>query len=271
MVRFPALPLCFTENMVLMMLAAIDLVSMTVLSHMPSYYLLTTFYAIRPTTMLSAVTIDCISAYLPFHILRPVSPQHRASTAPKGSVANAKVLRDFPIEMSTTFLAQGIYALVVYASFYTWLPVYLVTHFDGLRDISAAHGAAFPFLILAMFPVGVAAMWFLFQPTIGAKRDLGEIKATAFNPETATLWETVMYNLWGYSKTSKIMIKRTVTLMVVTGLNAWLQTYVRIEGAEGYGAAGWASVWVAAAALTGLAFRWVANASEVSIVTENSL
>jgi len=231
---------------------------LTLLSHLPPLYLLTTFYSIRPSTVVTSLAIDLATTYIPFRLLRPLSATHNLH-APKRSVANRSIINDLPVRALTTLLAAGIYGVAMYSSFYTWLPVHLVLHFDGLRDISAAHTAALPFLIASFLPVGYAAREFLFTPATGARLDLGDIRARAFNPATATLGETIRYNLWGYSKRTRVLIKRTATLIAVSGFNTWLQTYVTVEGAEGYGAAGWSAIWATAAALTGLVYLWVGD------------
>ncbi|KAI4134529.1 MAG: hypothetical protein LQ347_001452 [Umbilicaria vellea] len=241
----------------------IDLASLTLLSHYPPLYLLTTFYDIRPTTMLTSLVIDILTTYIPFRLLRPVHPTHHTSP-PKGAVANRSIINDFGVRLWTTALAAAIYGVVVYTSFYTWLPVHLVLYFDGLRDISAAHSAALPYLIASSFPIGYAAREFIFTPATGARPDLGDIRAKAFNPETASLRETLWYNVWGFSKRTRTIIQRTATLVAVAGTHTWLQVFVTVEGTEFYGAAGWAGIWSAAAALTGSAYWWVANVDEVS-------
>ena len=141
--------------------------------------------------------------------------------------------------------------------------MYLVTHFDGIRDIGAAHGAAFPFLIWSFLPVGYAAREFLFSPSAGAKKDTSDVKREAFNPVTATLGETVVYNLWGYSKKNRVLIIRTATLATVSWLSSWYQIYFTVEGAEGYGAAIWSGIWAFAAVVTGAAFAWVEDVDGV--------
>ena len=241
----------------------VDVASLVLLSHMPHLYLLTTFYGVRPTTMLATLSVDVLATYIPFRLLRNVSPTH-LTEVPKGAVANRSLLTDSMIKVFTVILPASIYAVVVFGSFGSWLPVYLVIHFDGLKDISAAHSAALPYLMMSFLPVGYAAREFLFTPTIGAKRGLGDIKGSAFNPETASLSETVYYNIWGYSKRTKSLIQRTGTLVAIGSFNTWLQTYVTIEGAEGYGAAGWASVWALAATITGAAFWWIGDVEGVS-------
>ena len=261
--RRRALRSCWVWDVLNCISLGIDLASLTLLTHLPPLYLLTTFYGVRQTTLLASLLIDVLTTYIPFSLLRPVSPTHVAQ-APKGAVSNRSIINDMPIRLYTAILAAGIYGVTVYGSFATWLPVHLVIYFDGIHDISAAHSAALPFLIASFLPVGYAAREFIFTPATGTKRDLGDIKSLAFNPETATLLETVQYNVWGYSKRTRTLIKRTATLAALSGLNTWLQVYFTIEGTEGYGAAGWAAVWATAAAVTGIVFWWVGDVDGVS-------
>ena len=240
-----------------------DLVSLTLLTHGPPLYLLTTFYGIRPTTLLTKLALDMAAIYVPFRLFRPLKATHIVE-APKGAVSNRSVINDWEVSVYNSLLAAGIYGLTVYCSFMTWLPVYMIIHFEGLRDISGAHEARLPFLIASFIPVGIAAKSFLFTPATGAKRDLGDIRILAFNPETATLMETIEYNLWGYSKRTRVMIARTATLAALTFLNTWYQVALTVEGAESTGAAGWASVWATAAVLTGIVFWWVGHVDGVS-------
>ena len=221
------------------------------------------FYDIQASTAITCLIIDTVATFVPFYLLRISSSVHSIQT-PKGVAANRSVINDFGIQISTSLLAASIYGVVVLGSFGTWLPVYLVTHFDGIRDISALYEANFPLVAGGFIPVGFAAKVFLFTPATAAKPDAHDKSTAAFNPETATLYETIMYNLWGYSKRTRTMIKRTATLVTVSGLHTWLQTYASVEGAEGFGAAGWSSVWAVAAMLTGVAFWWVADVDGVS-------
>ncbi|KAI9703610.1 MAG: hypothetical protein M1836_007380 [Candelina mexicana] len=236
----------------------VDLASLTLLSHLPPLYLATTFYSIRPTTVITSLAIDILSTYIPFRLLRPLSPTHNIE-APKAAVSNRAIINDLPVRTYTTLLAAGIYSVVVYGSYYSWLPVYLVTHFDGMRDISAAHSAALPYLLASFVPVGYAAREFLFTPSTGSQSNRGDAVSSAFNPESATLGETVKHNLWDYPKRTQVIIGRTATLVAVTGFNTWIRTYASIEGSEIYGAAGWAGVWAAGAATTGVALWWVGD------------
>lgn len=237
--------------------------SLTLLSHMPYYQLLRIFYGVRPTTILNNLSIDMLSVYIPFFFLRQNSVTHDPK-APKSAVANRSVINDFSAQFLVSLLATGIYGLVLYVSLVSWLPLYLVTHFDGVRSLQGAHEAAYPFVAFGVIPLGFAAKAFIFTPAMGGKPDTRDARNAAFNPETATFWDTIKYNIWGHSKRTRTMIQRTITLIAFTGLYNALQTYFVVEGAEFFGAAGWSGVWAVAATLTGAVFWWVGDVEGVS-------
>ena len=240
-----------------------DMAALTFLTHLPTNYLLLNFYNIRPSTVAFSLVTDVIANCVPFYLLRPLAAVHHAK-APRGAVANRSVINDLPMQIYLSVLAAGIYGVTLFASFTTWLPTHLVVYFDGIKDITFAHTSQLPMLILAFLPAGMAARTFLFVPSTGAKRDLADIKALSFNPESATLLETIYYNLWGYSKRTRTFILRTATLATTIGLYTWFQIFFTIEGTEGFGAAGWAGVWIAATALTGLTYWWVTDVKGVT-------
>ena len=237
--------------------------ALTLLSHMPYYHLLRIFYGVRPTTILNNLSIDMLSVYIPFYFLRQNSVTHDAK-APRSAVSNRSVINDLRVQCYTSILAAGIYGVVLYLSLASWLPLYLVIHFDGVRSLQGAHEAAYPFVVLGVVPLGFAAKAFIFTPAMGEKPDSHDAKNAAFNPQTATFWETVKYNVWGHSKRTRTLIQRTTTLIAFTGLYNWLQTYFVVEGAEFFGAAGWSGVWALAASLTGIVFWWVGDVEGVS-------
>lgn len=200
---------------------------------------------------------------MPFYLLRSYDASHRLES-PKGLVANRSVINDYSVQILTSVLAAGIYGLVIFGSFGSWLPVFLVTHFDGIRDISALYDRDFPHLVAALIPIGIAAKVFLFTPATAAKPDASDEKFAHFDPQTASLSETVIYNFWGHSKRTRTLIQRTATLVAVGGLHTWMQTYHTVEGAESIGAAGWSSVWAAAAILTSATYWWVGDVEGMS-------
>ena len=240
-----------------------DVAALALLSHLPPLVLLTTCYSIRPTTMLSCLAVDLLAMSIPFNLLRRISPAH-ADDAPQGSIANRSIVSDLPTQAFASLLGAGVYAFVVFGSYYTWLPAHLVLNFDGLRSMAGIYNVQFPILVILFIPVGIAAKVFLFTPSTAAKKDFADAQRESFDAETATLEETFWYNIWGFSNHTRVMISRSAILAGVTFLYSWVQVYASIEGAESLGAAGWAGVWAIAATLTGTAYSWVTNIEGVS-------
>ncbi|KAG4432594.1 hypothetical protein IFR05_011919 [Cadophora sp. M221] len=230
-----------------------DLASLSLLSHGPPLYLLGSFYEVSLRSVIFSLVIDTLTTYIPFRLLRPLSLAHSASTS-KHSVAvrNKDIITSYTIQTYTTILAGAIYAVTLFTSYTTFLPVYLVTYFDGIRSIAAAHPNSLVTIFPTTFILGLAAKSFIFTPTVTAAPTAEDAKYAAFHPETATLGETFWYNVWGFSSRQKVMIKRTATLMLVTGVNTFVQTFVTIEGVEATGAVVYSGVWVAAAMITGI-------------------
>jgi len=225
-----------------------DLAALTLLSHGPPLYLLGTFYNIHPTTVLSSLIVDSITTYVPFRLLRPLSPAHAASSQ-YGGVPNRDIVTDFSIQTYTTLLAAVIYSVTLYAAYASYLPVSLVTYFEDIPSIAVAHTAT-PITLLPMtLALGLAARSFIFTPAVAVRNT----KAPSFDAEGASLQETFWYNVWGFSKRTKIVIKRTAALMLISGVNTFVQTFVTIQGVEARGAAAYSAVWVLASGFTGLA------------------
>jgi hypothetical protein len=200
--------------------------------------------------VISTLLINISTTYIPFRLLRPLSPAHAASASRKsGAVANEDIVTDFSIHASTTFLAASIYSVVLYASYVTYLPTYLVTYFSDLPSIAAAHSATPISLLPLTLLLGLAAKTFIFTPAVAAAP--ARTAGAPFNPVTATLGETFLYNLWGYSAQGKVVIKRTLTAMVVSGVNTFALAVVTVRGVEATGAVAYAAAWVASAGITG--------------------
>lgn len=72
-----------------------------------------------------------------------------------------------------------------------------------------------------------------------------------FDAENASLADTIWYNVWGWSKKTKIVIRRTVLLMTIVGVNTFVQTFVTVEGVEAPGAVAYSGAWVVAAGICG--------------------
>lgn len=158
-------------------------------------------------------------------------------------------MTDFSIQASTTFLSASIYSVVLYTSYVTFLPRYLVTYFSDLPSIAAAHSATpITLLPLTLF-LGLAARTFIFTPAIAAAEP--QAQAAPFDPVTATLGETFWYNVWGHSARTKVVIKRTATAALVSGVHTFAQTFVTVRGVAATGAMAYSGVWLVAAGITG--------------------
>jgi hypothetical protein len=194
------------------------------------------------------------TTYIPFRLLRPLSLAHSASnTKYSVKVPNNEILASTSISVYTTILAATIYATTLYTAYKTYLPVLFATYFSDIPTIEVAHTAS----TISLFPLaiflGIAAKSLIFTPAVAAVPSLAETKKDAFNPATASLGEHLVYNVWGYSKRTKVVIKRTASLMLVSGVNIFVQTFFTIEGVEAKGAIGFAAVWVLANAIAGAA------------------
>jgi len=96
---------------------------------------------------------------------------------------------------------------------------------------------------------GIAARSFIFTSASAESSS----DSVVIDPESATLAETVLYNVWGYSSRTKMVLKRTVALVLISGVNTFVQTFVTVKGVEPTGAVAYSAVWTVAAGITGAA------------------
>lgn len=243
-----------------------DALYLTLLTHLPQAYLLHTFYLVSLPSTLLTLGISALSTYAPFRIFltRPYAKPYAFSSA------------FLPLQAYTTLLASALYALPLLSSLTTWLPTHLIVHFDNLRTLEPAHSANLISLVLLMLPTGFLASRFLFDPLAApalaaaealvkqpGASDPIETEGTTFDPATATLGETLAWNLlwWRrYSPRGRELVRRMALLVGGTGACAGVKAWAEIEGVEAVGAAGWAAVWCFGAACCGGVLGWVGDA-----------
>ncbi|KAI1374535.1 hypothetical protein F4677DRAFT_425335 [Hypoxylon crocopeplum] len=223
-----------------------DVTALNLLSSGPPLYLLFAFYETPPSALLLTVAIETLATYIPFRLLRPLSRAH----ADPRAAPNADIVADRAIALLTTLLAGAIYSVTLFFAYATYLPPYLVVYFASLPSIAAAHDATYVGLLPVTLVLGFAARTFIFTPAEATTPSVE--REGKFDPASASLPETVRWNFWGWSPPTKVVIRRTVLLIAVTAVNTFLQTRLTLEGVETPGAAAWSSVWVLAAAVTGL-------------------
>lgn len=181
-------------------------------------------------------------------------------------------MRDWQVLSLVTVFGAAVYAVTLYTSAFTWLPVYMVTHFDNLRTLHHTGEDNLLLQVALAFPAGLATTRFLFVPAVAASnkllRALDPIAADAaeaqkFDSETATLGQTIAYNLGfgagGFTTRTQVLTKRTAVLVVCSSVNTFVRVFGTIEGTELTGALGWSGLWAAAGVLTGIAYGWVAE------------
>lgn len=207
-----------------------------------------------------------MSIALPFFLLRPLIRPHEP-TAHKSP--NQEVAQDRTIFTYVAMYGAVVYAVTIYASLYTWLPVYLITHFKDVRSMEMAHASSVAVLMVLFVPIGFASAEFLFMPAIGTRGNPGltdpalKPHVAKFNPEKATFGETIAWNLGfgeqGWSKRAEVLAKRTLALVGCSFANNVVRIYWTVEGTTLGGALGYAGMWAVAGAATGLAYAYVGN------------
>jgi hypothetical protein len=246
---------------------AYDVASLTLLLYTPPALLLALFYQISPVTLLSTTVSSTIATALPYYFLRPLAPSHTPLSAPKSSLRNRPILTDPYTTIATSLLATAIFAVLLEAAFATYLPTWLILHFVGLRTLEPAHlgPAGLPTLLLALLPAGYAVMEFLFAPSTAAASNTITVSshAPAFDPATATLWDHLHYNAWGwYTARQKELIRRTLFLTGLIFVETVLSSWAVIKGVELQGALRYACVWAVGSLLTGAVLDWVGGPSD---------
>ncbi|KEF58709.1 uncharacterized protein A1O9_06635 [Exophiala aquamarina CBS 119918] len=242
---------------------AYDVASLTLLVSTPTTLLLGLFYAISPATLLSTTLSSILSTSTPYYFLRPLSPSHTPGSAPKSSLRNRPILTDPYTTIATSLLASAIFAVLLEASFATFLPEFLVAHFLGLRTIEAAHlgPSGLPTLLLALLPAGVAAQEYIFAPSTATP--LQSPPGIEFDPVTASFAAHVYHNAWGwYSARQKELISRTTILTVLIVAQTLLHVGGTINGVDVEGALGYASIWGSGVIMVGAVLDWVGGPSD---------
>lgn len=201
-----------------------------------------------------SMAIDLASLTIPFFLLRPLN---RANAGIKHPHTLSQALAaDTPIRLYATVFAATLYSLAVYGSFFTWLPTYLITHFDSIATLEYMHNATLPLIISTFLPIGYAAESFLFSASIAAS---STYPFEPFDPRTATLWQTVKHNIGLKGTREEVLAKRTIYLALATAANTMVRVWGTIEGSEPWGAAGWAGLFTVASLMTGAGFDWIGD------------
>lgn len=213
---------------------------------------MTAFYDLDPKTAVAGLAVDVIASFVPFLLMRPLSGAHMGSS----STPNREIIVDRSIQILSTLLASFIYNVVLFLSYKTYLRSALVLHFEGIHTVQPTQTGLIILTTLALVS-GIAARSFVFTPLATTARTEHDEKTAQFDPVEASLRETLWWNVWGYTTQTKVGIARTLAVVVVTGINTYMQCALTISGVESTGAAVYASVWAAAAFCAGVGLGFV--------------
>ncbi|KAK2679916.1 hypothetical protein RAB80_005097 [Fusarium oxysporum f. sp. vasinfectum] len=217
-------------------LDSLDVAMLNLLAHGPHYYLLSTFYELNWTISASALAIDVLSIAVPFFLLRPLSTIHTSSAAAAAGLPNRELL-DLPLQTYTAALSTGIYTVVLVLSLRFILPRILVVNYSGVPTLEPAYNASYA----AILP----------------RDDPEDDKLNEFDPVAASLGETVWWNVWGYTVKTKVVIRRTIVVALVTAVNTFLASSKTLYRVDASGAAVYAGVWTFAAICSGIGLGFV--------------
>lgn len=219
-------------------------------------YLLATFYEISSASALAALAIDVVSVFIPFRALRGVSGAHAGGR----SVPNREIITDPFIQVCTVALSSVVYSVTLFFAYKTFLPRVLVLYFQGIRTVAPAYHATYLSVIPVAMLLGLAAKIFIFTPFASTGQSEEDKELQRFDPVSASLWETFVFNTWGYTTKGKVGIARTAVVVVLTFVHTYLQCTKVITGVEATGAGSYAAVWAAAALFSGISLglvgRW---------------
>ncbi|KLP08039.1 uncharacterized protein LW94_3973 [Fusarium fujikuroi] len=237
-------------------LDSLDVAMLNLLAHGPHYYLLSTFYELNWTISASALAIDVLSIAVPFFLLRPLSTIHTPSAAAAAGLPNRELL-DLPLQTYTAALSTGIYTVVLVLSLRFILPRILVVNYSGVPTLEPAYNASYAAILPVTTLFGIAASTFIFAPFATTARAKEDDKLNEFDPVAASLGETVWWNVWGYTVKTKVVIRRTIVVALVTAVNTFLASSKTLYRVDASGAAVYAGVWAFAAICSGIGLGFV--------------
>lgn len=228
---------------------AYEVAALSLFSQGPALFLLHYFYNVSASSAFLSLAITTLSTTLPIYLVPPPTSRRTADNAPTTDVST---------NILTTLLVACINSVVLATAYATYLPVTLVTYFDAIPSVAAAHTSTYVTLFPLSLLAGFAARSFICAPyTANLSTETPE-----FDPVAASLGETVCYNLCGYSVRMKEVFKRTAILAGLGGANTFALV-LGIGGVEPLGAAAYAGVWVAAVGLSGIALGIVGDVADV--------
>ncbi|CCU80341.1 unnamed protein product [Blumeria hordei] len=234
-----------------------DMGALTLLSHSPPLYLLVTFYEMAPTVMASFLLIDIFVAYISFRFLRSISLAHTIDSHQNlSSITNSQIITSNVIQAYLVIYTASLYAVTIFTAYRTFLPFYLVTYFNNIPNITAAHSPFYITQFPATILLGLAVKCFVFTPALITP----DQNQAVVHSKAAMVPKILDYCMCGFRPWTRVIITRTIILMFVTGTNTFVQTHFAVKGVEFTGALVYSALWTFASGTTGLALGLIAVA-----------
>ncbi|KAF2850126.1 hypothetical protein T440DRAFT_555386 [Plenodomus tracheiphilus IPT5] len=235
----------------------VDVAALTVLTQAPYFYLLSTYYQISTLTIAAHLNIEVLSFAIPAYLLRARSVVHKKN-AP---LRNRYLINSVQVQLSSTFLATGVYVVVLWAGLKTGaLNRFLVRHFS-VETFAYSHLETPVSAAGKIFALGVAVKEFLLNPSIAAEPPNGAASPTeTFDAAIATLPQTVKHNVWRFDRRTRTLVIQTLILNAFV-FGTTVQKAMTLKGTEVVGAAGYAGMWVLANSVVALWFGWIGDTS----------
>ncbi|PHH54460.1 hypothetical protein CFIMG_003049RA [Ceratocystis fimbriata CBS 114723] len=227
---------------------AADIAAMGVLGASPTMYLLATFYHVPPFLALLALAIEFLVVFVSWGVFRGWSETGKCTNVVR---SKHTVTSDFLVQIATTSFAAAIYGVILFFAFQSFAPRLVLEFFTGGQVVTTAYPFGYITILPAALICGTALNWLVFVPYVDIGLRPEDEELACFNPSTATLWETIVFNFWGYTTRIKVGLGRILAAMLSSGVGTCMLLQYGLKTTY-QGAVAYSSIWVVAALLAGI-------------------
>ncbi|KAL2889119.1 hypothetical protein HOO65_030620 [Ceratocystis lukuohia] len=157
----------------------------------------------------------------------------------------------FLVQIATTSFAAAIYGVILFFAFQSFAPRLVLEFFTGGQVVTTAYPFGYITILPAALICGTALNWLVFVPYVDIGLRPEDEELACFNPSTATLWETIVFNFWGYTTRTKVGLGRILAAMLSSGVGTCMLLQYGLKTTY-QGAVAYSSIWVVAALLAGI-------------------
>ncbi|KAI8941251.1 hypothetical protein NX059_002483 [Plenodomus lindquistii] len=235
----------------------VDVGALVVLTQLPYFYLLNTWYQVSTLTTAAHLIIESLAYAIPAYLLRSRSVVHKAN-AP---LRNRYLLNSVQVQISSALLAIGVYVVLVGTALKSgYLNAFLARYFE-VNTFDTAYLESNVSISAKVLVAGVALKEFLLNPSIAAEPPNGAATPTeTFDAAIATLPQTVKHNVWRFDRRTRTLVIQTLILNAFV-FSTTVQKAMTISGTEPFGAVGYAGIWVVANSVVALWYSWIGDTS----------